>query len=190
VTLALGPSFEPSEGARTVEAAATINGVARQDLQSVDGLGIRSGTVAQSGDDDDETQRRLTEEQRQPRERTDAADLGDYRDEGRVTGLRCGSDGPTDAVPGAAMYSPFDVPCAVLATREWLRQAPWCTRSGRCVRPSRLATARVVLFCHCLETATEIGVRADRRRTVGNPAVAGIPSVGSAPRGTIPRAAQ
>jgi hypothetical protein len=92
VTLTLSPNFEPSADGRTrtVEAAATVNGLTRQGLQCVDGLG--SGTVAQSSDDD-ETQRRLTEEQRQPRERTDAADLGDYRDEGRVAGGRYESDG-------------------------------------------------------------------------------------------------
>ena len=76
-------------------------------------------SVVRAESSDEDTPKRLTEEQRQQRERTNQLGQDDYRTEGNVVGVRCSPDAP---VPPDAPAPELDedVPYVLIATRDGL----------------------------------------------------------------------
>ena len=73
-------------------------------------------------DDDKDKPRKLTEEQKQQRQRTNRGGLDDTRTEGNVLGVRCEAGTPVPSTKSGFVAVPDDVPYALIATGDGIQQ--------------------------------------------------------------------
>lgn len=116
VTLVLSPSFKTGAG-RTcvVDVGSSIDTGDREVLTGIGTLRIVAGSPRTDGSDED-TRRRLTEEQRQHQQLTNRSNRADVSTEGNVVGVRCAASDPVPVPPRGFIVMPDAVPYALIST--------------------------------------------------------------------------
>ena len=120
VAVLLTISFKPPAVDRTfrVEERATSDPGEVQGFEFVGNI-----KVVEAKRDQDDKDEKLTEEQKQQKERTNKLGSGDYRTEGNVAGVRCDLAGEIPSVArGEVSFNRDDVPYALIATRDGVQQ--------------------------------------------------------------------